>query len=127
MEHHPQVQYSQTPNSQHYTLPGEPVHHQQQQQQINHHQYYADPGDLMGSTRLPAGYATTNSTQSAVSYQYRMPQGTTPMNELDNFSTLGTLRHHPSSGGGGGGGDPYYDPKQMKQKLLSVNVPESCV
>lgn len=86
----------------------------------------------MGSTRIPAGYATTTATPSAAAaaaaanYQYRMP-GTTPMNELDNFSTLGTMRHHPSSATQTAVDPSYYDPKQMKQKLLSVNVPESCV
>jgi len=40
--------------------------------------------------------------------------------ELDNFSSLGTLRPQHST-------DPYFDTKLMKQKLLSVNVPESCV
>ncbi|ODM99240.1 Nephrin [Orchesella cincta] len=114
VEHHPQVQYPQTPNAQHYALAGEHVHHHQQQQ--IHHQYYGDPGDMMSGARVPAGYAT--STLPTNYQQYRMQQGATPMNELDNFSTLGTLRH-PS--------DPYYDPKQVKQKLLSVNVPESCV
>lgn len=89
---------------------------------MNHHQYYADPGDLMGTTRIPAGYASSAS-GGAATYQYRIPPGSSPMNELDNFSTLGTLRHHPPPQTG----DPYYDAKQMKQKLLSVNVPESCV
>ncbi|CAL8090167.1 unnamed protein product [Orchesella dallaii] len=116
VEHHPQAQYPQTPNAQHYALAGEHVHHHSQQQQQMHHQYYGDPGDMMSGARVPAGYSTA--TLPTNYQQYRMQQGASPMNELDNFSTLGTLRH-PS--------DPYYDPKQVKQKLLSVNVPESCV
>jgi len=87
-----------SPDSQ-YHQQGVNVHHQFDR---HHPQYY---GSDLGNLASAGNY-----------HQYRLGPG--PMNELDNFSNLSTLRH-PN--------DPYYDTKVMKQKLLSQNVPESCV
>ncbi|XP_021946674.2 uncharacterized protein LOC110844711 isoform X2 [Folsomia candida] len=96
------------------------------QQFDRHHQYYGS--DLGGSPGSGGNYAQQHQQQ-----QYQI--GQSPMNELDNFSSISTLRQpnhhhhqptHPSTAAAATS-DPYYDTKVMKQKLLSVNVPESCV
>ena len=66
----------------------------------------------------PLGLATAASVPHEYRHQHVGPGTVT--DELDNFARLNSLRHHHST-------DPYFDTKLMKQKLLSVNVPESCV
>ena len=67
----------------------------------------------------PLGLAATQATVPLEYRHHHVGPGTV-IDELDNFTTLNSLRHHHST-------DPYFDTKLMKQKLLSVNVPESCV
>lgn len=94
-----------------------------------HHQYYGGCDDLGNFTS--ANYHPHAQNHHPHQQQYRV--GQSPMNELDNFSSISTLRHHPTHQGNSPipatvtTTDPYYDTKVMKQKLLSVNVPESCV
>jgi hypothetical protein len=101
--------------------PGTNVHHHHHHQ-FDQPQYYSSGGgggggggrgDMMEYNSSSGGGGVGN-----YPHHQQYP-ATSPMNELDNFTSLSTSLRHPS--------DPYYDSKVMKQKLLSVNVPESCV
>ncbi|CAG7719065.1 unnamed protein product, partial [Allacma fusca] len=96
----------------HHTQP--PPHQQQP-----HHYAYGRSSSSAGGVVSGDEFFDVVETASATSTSLHYRQvGQSSVNELDNFSTLNSLRHST---------DPYFDTKLMKQKLLSINVPESCV